>query len=427
MPTRRVSRRGFLGACGVGLAAQPLAASVLGANENIRLGFIGTGGRGSHHMRQFLTLPGVTIAGVCDVDSRHLERAVKTAGGNALKAVDYRALLDSKDIDAVVVAPPDHWHAIPTLRAIEAGKDVYVEKPIGHNIVEGRAIVDAAKKHGRLVTIGLQQRSGPHWAEAVRRIRAGELGKVSSVHVWNAWGLNGMGSRGPDGIGSAPDTEAPAGVDYDRWLGPAPKRRFNPKRFHFNFYFFWDYSGGMVSAWGVHLFDIVQWAMGSDILSITTRGGKHVYRDCRETPDTAETIFDCPGYTMHYSMRHGCSFPYHGSMDHGILFFGTKAMLRINRSGFEIFPEGQTKPSVTMKNEGMDIPHKKNFLRDLRERKQPAADAMVGHQSAIAGHLANISYLVGRTLRWDSKTETIAGDAEATALLTREYRTPYVL
>lgn len=427
MPGNGLSRRRFLGTCGLGLAASPLAASALGANERIGLGFIGTGGRGTFHLRQFLTLPEVRVVGVCDVDAGHLDQAWKLAGGHVVKSKDYRRILDLKEVDAVVIATPGHWHVIPTLRACEAGKDVYVEKPLGHNIREGRAVVDAARRYDRRVMIGLQQRSAPHFIEAVKRIRAGELGKVSFVHVWNAWGLRGMGSQGPDGIGSPPDSDPPAGVDYDRWLGPAPKRPFNPRRFHFYFYFFWEYSGGMVSAWGVHLFDIVEWAMGSDILSVTTTGGKHVYKDCRETPDTVEAIFECPGYTMAYSMRHGSSFPYHGNMDHGIMFFGDKATLRIDRASFEIIPEGQREPSFVMRNEGMDEPHKKNFVRALQSRKKPDADALVGHLAAIPGHLANISYRVGRKIRWDADKETIPDDAEAQALLTRTYRAPYVL
>jgi len=427
MKGRKSSRRCFLAACAASMAAGRFASGAVGANDRIQLGFIGTGGRGGFHLGQFLTMKGVAVRAVCDVDGKRLEAAAKRAGSGVLKTSDYRRVLDSKEIDAVVVSTPDHWHAIPTVQACEAGKDVYVEKPIGHNIREGRIIVEAARKHNRIVMIGLQQRSGPHFAEAVRRIRKGEIGKISFVHVWNAWGLHGMGSKGPEGIGNPPDGDPPPWVDYDRWLGPAPKRRFNPLRFHFYFYFFWDYSGGMVSAWGVHLFDIVQWALGHEIRSVTTTGGKFVYRDARETPDTAEAIFECPGYTMTYSMRHGNAYPYNGDMDHGILFFGTKGTLLINRRLFQIIPEGERKPSFTMKNQGMDTHHKRNFLVALRSRKQPLADALVGHHAAIPGHLANISYRVGRKLIWDSNKEEIIGDEEASALLTRVYRKPYVL
>ncbi|NMD36489.1 MAG: Gfo/Idh/MocA family oxidoreductase, partial [Planctomycetes bacterium] len=372
----------------------------------------------------FKSLPDTGLLGVCDVDARHLNAAAQTAGPGVLKTMDYREILDRKDIDAVVISTPDHWHAIPALRAMEAGKDVYVEKPLGHNIAEGRAIVAAAEAGKRIVQIGLQQRSGPHFIEAVRRIRAGELGKVSCVHAWNAWSTTGMGGD----LGNPPDeARAPEGIDYDRWLGPAPLRPFNPRRLHFSFYFWWDYAGGMVSDWGVHLFDIVLWALGSDILSVAATGGRHVFKDCRETPDTVDAVFECPDYIMAYSMRHGSGFPYHGAMDHGIMFFGTKAMLRIDRASFEIFPEGAREPALTVKDQGQDQHHKLDFLAAVRSRKKPAADALCGHLAAIPGHLANISLRVGRKLVWDPKTETIAGDREASALLAREYRAPYTL
>ena len=424
MSRKAFSRRSFMGACAAGTAAARLAAGAAGAGDRVNLGFIGTGGRGGFHLAHFKSLPDTGLLGVCDVDARHLNAAAQTAGPGVLKTMDYREILDRKDIDAVVISTPDHWHAIPALRAMEAGKDVYVEKPLGHNIAEGRAIVAAAEAGKRIVQIGLQQRSGPHFIEAVRRIRAGELGKVSCVHAWNAWSTTGMGGD----LGNPPDeARAPEGIDYDRWLGPAPLRPFNPRRLHFSFYFWWDYAGGMVSDWGVHLFDIVLWALGSDILSVAATGGRHVFKDCRETPDTVDAVFECPDYIMAYSMRHGSGFPYHGAMDHGIMFFGTKAMLRIDRASFEIFPEGAREPALTVKDQGQDKHHKLDFLAAVRSRKKPAADALCGHLAAIPGHLANISLRVGRKLVWDPKTETIAGDREASALLAREYRAPYTL
>ena len=421
------SRRRFFGTCAAGVAASRFAAGAAGAHDRIHLAFIGTGGRGGYLLDCYRRMPQVKVLGVCDVDRGRLDGAAARAGSGVVKTTDYREILDIKDVDGVVVAPPDHWHAIPTLQAIDAGKDVFCEKPIGHNVREGRLIADAAAREKRVVQIGLQHRSAPHFIEAVRRIRAGELGTVSHVHAWNCWGLNGMGSSGPAGIGVCPDADPPEGVDYDRWLGPAPARRFNPRRFHFYFYFFWQYSGGMVSAWGVHLFDVVEWAMGSAFRSVTTKGGMHVYKDMRETPDTAEAVFEYPDYALVYSMRHGSGYPYHGRMDHGIMFFGTQAALTINRAGFEITPEGADRPSFTMRDQGMDAQHQRNFLECIQSRKPPAADPLSGHQGAIPGHLANIAYRVGRTVNWDAAAETIPGDPQAAALLTREYRAPYVL
>ncbi|MBN1422747.1 MAG: Gfo/Idh/MocA family oxidoreductase [Planctomycetes bacterium] len=423
------SRRSFLKGTAGGALAATLAGSsarVLGANERIRLGYIGTGGRGGFHLGQFGSMPDVENVAVCDVDRGHLEGAAKRAGPRAKAFADFRKLIDLKDVDAVVVSPPDHWHAIPTIRACQAAKDVYVEKPIGHNIREGRAIADAAEKNDRIVVIGVQQRSGPHWIDAIAKIRKGDIGKVTLVHVWNSWSLGEMGGGGGQGIGNPPDGPEPEGVDYDMWLGPAPKRAFNPARFHFTFYFHWDYAGGMVSDWGVHLFDVVLWAMGDEVLSAATAGGKHFFKDARETPDTVATTFECPGYTMVYTMRHANGLDPHGGMDHGIEFFGSQATLRINRNGYQILPEGGGAP-LSFPGAPMDEPHKRNFLDCVRSRKRPNADALVGHLGAVVSHLANISYRVGRKIVWDPKREEIAGDPEASALLGRTYREPWRL
>jgi predicted dehydrogenase len=428
-----VSRRDFMARTAGGAIAPVLAAPAIGptrASEKIRLGFIGTGGRGGHHLQEFTARLSdeIRVTAVCDVDPKNLERAARIAGDGVAKESDFRKVLDRKDVDAVVIAPPDHWHAIAAVRACEAGKDVYVEKPLGHNIREGRLVADAMKKHGRIVMIGTQQRSSPHFAEAVRRIRAGELGKVTFIHAWNAWNIADMGGGpGPEGFGTPPDSDPPPGVDYDMWLGPAPKRPFNPRRWHFYFYFFWDFSGGMVSAWGVHLFDIVAWAMGTGINSVTTEGGKHYFRDMRETPDTAATVYDCPGYTLAYTMRHANGLPLYGDMDHGIDFCGEKGTLRINRAGFTVLDEKDRGKPVFVKEGGHDFLHKQNFLACLRSRAKPNSDAEDGHLSSIFGHLANISHRVGRKIRWDAKAETIVGDPEAAKLLTREYRSPWIL
>ena len=430
-----LSRRTFLArAAGGAVVASmaPLAApaiGALGANEKVRLGCIGTGGRGCHHIQESVArMSGeVQIVAVCDVDRSHMDEAATLAGGGVQKFADFRKVLDLKEVDAVVIATPDHWHALPAIRACEAGKDVYVEKPIGHNIREGRLVAEAMKKHNRVVVTGTQHRSTPHFMEAVQRIRAGEIGKVSFVHAWNAWRLDQMGGSGPEGMGNPPDGPPPEGVDYDTWLGPAPKRPFNPRRFHFYFSFFWDFSGGMVSSWGVHLFDVVAWALGTGIDAVTTGGGRHFFKDMRETPDTASTIFECPGYTMTYTMRHANSLPIYGRMDHGIDFCGDQGTLRINRSGFEIVLEDQRDKPLFVQDKGSDLLHKKNFIACIKSRAKPNSDALDGHLSAVYGHLANISYRVGRKLRWDPKTETILGDSEASALLTREYRAPWGL
>lgn len=429
-----LSRRKFIAlASGGALAtAGPQAAPALGnadASDKVRLGFIGLGGRGGGHLLEFKDRFSreTEIVALCDVDSRRLYEASRAVDGAPAKETDFRKVLDRKDVDAVIIAPPDHWHAIAAVRACEAGKDVYVEKPLGHDIREGRLVADAARKHGRIVATGLQQRSGPHFIEAVKRIQAGEIGKVTFVNAWNAWRPAEMGGGGPGGQATPPDSDPPEGVDYDAWLGPASKAPFNPWRFHFYWYFSWNFSGGMVSDWGVHLFDVVSWALGPDINAVSAEGGKLYFKDLRETPDTASVAFDCPGFTLSYTMRHANGLSLYGDMDHGLDFCGDRGTLRINRKGFELVPENDRAHPVVVREQGMDLHHKKDFLECLRSRRKPRCDAEDGHRSSTFGHLANISLRVGRRIRWDPRAETILDDPQASALLRREYRTPWVL
>ncbi len=429
MFTSRVSRRDFVAGAVAGLSltrAVSPARVALGANERIVLGLIGAGGQGVAHLKELLLMEDIAVAAICDVDQSRLGAAVALTGGRARPFRDFRHVLDMKEVDGVLVATPGHWHGIPAIMACGAGKDVYVEKPVAHNIREGRALVEAARRHGRIVQVGTQQRSTPHWIEAVDRIRRGELGRINMVHVWNAWNSYEMFGD----IGRAEDGDPPPGVDYDMWLGPAPKRPFNRLHFHGTHYFFWAYGGGMMSDWAIHLFDVVTWAMGPEILSVAAVGGRNVFDDARETPDTASAAFECPGYTMVYTMRHGNGWQPHGDMDHGIEFFGANKTLQINRRGFQIYEDkdrATRKPTVEVKGETGIRAHKRNFLEAMRTRKPPSADAQVGHLGSIPGHLANISYRVGRRIRWDGREETIPGDPEAAALLGREYRAPWHL
>ncbi|MBM3878476.1 MAG: Gfo/Idh/MocA family oxidoreductase [Verrucomicrobia bacterium] len=421
--TRRhfVTQTGCAAAAGVALSGFP-ALNVRGAGEKIALGFIGVGGRGSYHLREFAEMNDVHIVAASDPDQRKLDR-VKAAFPQVQLYQDFRRVLERRDLDAVVISTPDHWHAIPAILACQAGKDVYVEKPLGHNIREGRAMVQAARRYERVVQLGTQQRSGPHWIEAVDLIRSGGLGQVSLVRAWNCWDLRSMHAD----MGKPADQPAPDGLDYDLWLGPAPLRPFNPRHFDFYFYYFWDYSGGMLSAWGVHLFDIVTWAMGPAIQSVTTTGGKFVFPDARETPDSAAVLFECPNYVWTYEVRHGNGNPPWGGMDHGLEFYGTQASLWINRNGYTLCPENDRAHPKQVPSQGMEIQHKRNFLDCVRSRQRPNSDVELGHLGSIPGHLGNIAYRVGRRIAWDGTLETIPNDAEAQALLGRTYRAPWTL
>jgi len=389
-------------------------------------------------MKHLLAGTGVRVVAVCDVDAAHARAAQEIAGGRAQRYTDYRKLLDRTDLDAVWITTPDHWHALQAVAACRSGRHVYCEKPLAHNVREGRLIVEAARESGRVVQIGLQQRSAPHWQHAVERIRAGQLGKITLVHVWNAWDPSGVRLSTVD---NPPDSDPPPGVDYDLWLGPAPKRPFNRARFHRTWYYFWDYSGGMTSGWGVHLFDVVMWAVQPRIRSVAAVGGKFLPQDLRDTPDSFSAIFECDNCTMVYTLNHAnCRGP-HGDEDHGIEFYGTEGTLQINRAGYRIYPDkhrpaaepSHVEAARAEREHGLSYhawngrEHMRNFLECIRTGAPPRCTPEIGHQASIPGHLANIAYRVGRQIRWDGEKETIPGDAEAAALLTRTYRDPYRL
>jgi predicted dehydrogenase len=326
MPT---TRRQFI-------ASSTLAAAALGANDSIRVGLIGCGGRGRSNLELFQTDPSCRIVAICDVDQGRAEEARASLSPPPDTYSDFRRLLERKDIGAVIVATPDHWHAIPALQAMRAGKDVYLEKPISHTVEEGATLVAEAERSGRLLEVGMQQRSGTLFADAARLIREGALGKISLVHCLNVWNQSESGNLDytilrpahsrSHGLGRPPDSDPPPGVDYDFWLGPAPKRRFNPNRFHWNYLYFWDYSGGMVITWGVHMLDSVRQLLGLGWPSaVSASGGRYVLDDMRETPDTLVAAFDYPNLTVTYSVQHANAFSWgNPKIDHGIQILGTR-------------------------------------------------------------------------------------------------------
>lgn len=424
------TRRRFVGAM-AGVAAAALSARsygrVLGSNERVTMGAIGCGGRGRHDLQQ-LVGQGASFSFLCDPDASQIERAQGLLPSTVGSDKDYRRLLDRKEIDAVLIATPDHWHALPFIHAVQAGKDVYLEKPTAYTVGESRAMVEAAKKTSCIVQLGTQQKSGEHYHHAVKRIQDGELGKISRVRFWNVFNNTGsVGGGRAGGIGNPPDGPAPPGVDYDLWLGPAPARPFNPNRFHWNYAYFWDYSGGMMSGWGVHHVDIIHWAMGVQApLSVSAAGGMHVLSDNRETPDTLDALFEYPGFTLQGSIYHANARPIEGK-DYGIAFYGSAATLVLTREGYEIFPEGGDREVASEPSTGLDDRHAKAFLDAVRSRQRPFANLETGHESSIPALLANISFRTGRKLTWDADAERFDGDDEANRLLSREYRKPWVL
>jgi predicted dehydrogenase len=440
------TRRQFLGttatAAAAGWAGGRLYAAESPAgtspNDTINLGLIGCGARGRHVMSSFMGLPGARVVAVCDVHSGHLDRGRQQAGGEKIAAYhDYRKLLDDKNVDAVIVATQAHWHVLPTILACQAGKDVYLEKPLGNAIREGRYAIDAAKKYDRIVQIGTQQRSRRHYHQAVDLIRAGKLGDISEVKVWdyeNWW----------PSFGSPPDCDPPEELDWDFYVGPAPYRNYNPNIYYKYGYDWFKLSGaGHQVAWGVHHFDVVLWAMGVKWPTrVSAMGGQFAFEDNREWPNTlCGTLEFGPGpvakrgFVLQYTMRIGAR---RVQRSHGKCFLGTQASMLLDRSRFSIVPEAvdgrKRSPADGLINkeeetlaENDDFRHSEVFLENVRQRKRPFANAETGHYASNLGHLMNISWQVGRSIRWDGENDRVLDDPEADALVHKPYREPWKL
>ncbi|MGA2329307.1 MAG: Gfo/Idh/MocA family oxidoreductase [Bryobacteraceae bacterium] len=439
------------------ILAAPLVGNVRGANDRIVVGQIGLGARGNYEIDVCLRMPDVGIAAVCDVFEPVVDQAVKRIGGGVAGYTDFRRVLERKDIDAVFVSTPDHWHAIPTILACQSGKDVYCEKPLSHTVEEGRRMVAAARAHHRVVQTGSQQRSAPHYRKVVELIRGGYIGKVSAVDCWN------MTNEAPDGIGNPPDGAPPTGLNWDMYLGPAPRVPYNPNRFVWNYRWFWDYSNGMLTDWGAHHLDIIHWAMGVDApAAVYATGGKFVLKDNRETPDTLLAVWEYPGFTVSYT-NHAVNARKIENRSYGIRFCGTLGTLVVDRSSYEVVPEtaasagllmpdavdrllaslrGEQLPRARRSSEPLCAPlaetkisidpsaqeaHVRDFLECIRSRRNPVADVEIGHRSATACLLGAIAYKVGRRIRWDGRSERILDDAQAERLLTKQYRAPWHL
>ncbi|MCI0700925.1 MAG: Gfo/Idh/MocA family oxidoreductase [Planctomycetia bacterium] len=392
-------------------------------NETVRVGCIGVGNQGKPNMNAIRK----HVIGVCDVDKDRVAAAAKDLekGGTVpITTGDYRKLLESKDIDAVLISTPDHWHALPVIDACKAGKDVYCEKPLTLVVAEGRAMVKAARDNKRIVQTGSQQRSGygGKFRLACQLVRNGALGKIKEVKV---------GLPGPNWVERAkkpvPDSDPPAALDYDFWLGPAPLRKYNVNRVHYLFRFFWDYSGGQQTNFGAHDLDIAQWALGMDDSGPTTIEGTATFHKDKwfETPETAKQTFTyANGVVVRCSLGKG----YPG----GVTFEGEKGTIHVNRGSITVtlngekvadpfkLPTGETKLYVSTN-------HHQNWLECIKTRKLPICDVEIGHRSATVCHLGNIALRTGRKITWEPKTETIVGDKEASAMLTKEYRKPWKL
>lgn len=435
------TRRNFIASAALAGAAPLSAASaarVLGANDRIRVALIGCGGMGRGDLRDFLRVKNVQAVGLCDVDKSQIDRANKEIVEEAGQKIefttqDFREVISRDDLDAVIVATPDHWHALPTVEACKAGKDVYVEKPLSITVWEGRQMIKAARDNERVVQMGTQQRSGQIYKDAKEFVDSGQLGRVRLVRCWAYLDWKGKTPHEPDG--SAPD-----GVDYKMWLGPTPLRPFNPNRFHFTFRWFWEYSGGLMTDWGAHMIDIANWYMGikapSSAMSV---GGKFAYpNDALATPDTQQVLWEFDGFSMIWEHALGVGRgPY--DREHGVALHGENGILVIDRGGWEVYSETDRierprkfkmagKPRAEVRNDDMHLNHVQNFIDCMRSREQPASDVEIGHNSMIACHLGNAAVRTGRRVYWDVENEEVVDDKEAAKIMSkREYHNGWKL
>ncbi|MBN2508450.1 MAG: Gfo/Idh/MocA family oxidoreductase [Verrucomicrobia bacterium] len=403
------------------------AAQAPGPNSQIRVGLIGAGSMGRGDLDCFLGNADVACPVLCDIDDAMLAQGAALCARRGRPkpdtVKDFRRVLERKDVDAVIVATPDHWHALPTVLACQAGKDVYVEKPLALTIDEGHAMVEAARRHRRVVQMGSQWRSARHIQEAAEIVKSGQLGKVSLARGW-AW-LDWL----PD-IGRPADSAPPAGVDYDLWLGPAPRRPFNRNRFHFNFRWFWDYAGGLMTDWGVHLINMLLMGMSRDWpRTVCSSGGTYVQTDMRETPDSQIALYEFPDYMLVWEHKSGLAAGLHGR-PWGVSWSGTEGTILLNDAGYELVIEKKRatlEPRKAPAAGDPRPPHVRNFLDCIKSRRTPALDVELAHHVSTVAHLGNIAFRSGATIAWDPQTRRIPNHAAADRLVGVAYRAPWKL
>ncbi len=401
------------------------AKKLVSANDKINVAAIGINGMGWADLRSLMKIPEVNVVGLCDVDDNVLnfrKYELAKSGIQTKTYADYRKMLENKDIDVIVIGSPDHWHCLQMVEACSAGKDVYVEKPVGNSIQECNVMVAAQQKYNRAVQCGQWQRSVPHFVDALNFVKTGKLGKIRTVKAWayQGWMTN---------IETKPDGPTPAGVNYDMWLGPATKRPFNPNRFHFNFRWFWDYAGGLMTDWGVHLIDYALLGMDAKFpKSAVALGGKYAYPDGQhETPDTMTTVYEFDGYNMIWEQAQSISNGNYGR-NHGISFIGNNGTLVLDRGGWEVIPDEKRMEEVPLqkpKENGLDL-HTCNFISAVKSRKLDTITCPIqaGAHVATVCQMGNISYKTGNKVSWDSAANKFKESA-ANSLIQATYNNGY--
>ncbi|MCF7975832.1 MAG: Gfo/Idh/MocA family oxidoreductase [Phycisphaerae bacterium] len=458
--TQPPTRRMFLKSSAVATASVALGldaalmGTARGANDKVRVGMIGAGNRGTQLLEACLKQPDVEIAALCDVYDPYLsrnyadvEQRVRDAAGDRIPRMgetfgsgvarykDFRRVLERKDIDAVVIATPDHWHAIQTIQACQAGKDVYVEKPLSVTIVEGRKMAEAAKRYNRIVQVGLHRRSSQQYSQLGRLVQGGKIGQVTLARAYRVSNMD------PRGIGKCVPSQPPKSLDWDMWLGPRAMRPYQDNITPYKFRWWQSYSS-QVGNWGVHYFDAIRWILGQTApLSVCAYGGKYVIDDDRTIPDTLEVTFEMPGgQLLVFGQYEACGISPLGNAE--IELRGTLGNLvsRTGANGYDIIPsdrgqfqsrdariQAEQVPRGSGNENDMTVDHIRNFIDCVKSRQQPRCDLETGHRSTSFAHLANISLATGSRIDWDPQTERITNNEKANALLHYEYRRPWTL
>jgi predicted dehydrogenase len=439
-----IHRRKFLQQTGTLLAGGAVLSSLnnkafaifknrIAPSDQLNVGAIGLNGMGWADLSAALKIPGVNVVALCDIDKNVLDKRMgelqkQNIDTSKIKTYgDYRKLLEQKDVDVVIIGTPDHWHALQMINACEAGKDVYVEKPVGNSIVECRTMVAAQQRYNKVVQAGQWQRSQQHFKDAVDFVQSGQLGMIRTVKVWCY-----QGWMRPQPV--VPDSNPPAGVDYTTWLGPAPKRPFNASRFHFNFRWFWDYAGGLMTDWGVHLLDYALLGMKADVpKSIAALGGKFAYPDLyQETPDTLTTLYEFDKFNVVWDSAMGIDNGSYGK-DHGIAYIGNNATLVLYRGGWEVIEEAKSpnkvsKPFTKPSDNGLQN-HMQNFIDVVKSRKTDDLHCSIqaGAHVATVAQMGNISFRSGQRLVWDKEKGKFTDDKINQEYLMKVYNNGYKL
>lgn len=402
-------------------------------SDQLNVAAIGINGMGWSNVTAAVKVPGVNLVGVCDVDTNVIDRRradmakIQVDSSRVKVYSDYRKLLENKDVDAVIIGTPDHWHALQMIHACEAGKDVYVEKPVGNSIGECRAMVNAQKRYNKVVQAGQWQRSQQHFRDAIEYVHSGKLGMIRTVKVWCYLDWKQPLEKKPNG-------PVPAGVDYRSWLGPAPTVPFNPNRFHFTFRWFWDYAGGLMTDWGVHLLDYALIGMKvADPKAISAVGGKFAKPDSAdETPDTLMTMYEFDGFNIVWDHAVGIGNGNYGK-DHGIAFIGNNGTLVLNRNGWEVLEEKKNankvaEPFHKSVDNGLEK-HWVNFVEVVKSRKLADLHCPIQAGSDIAcfSQMGNIAYRSGQKLFWDAAKQRFRDEAINQKYLTKQYHNGYQL